>query len=45
MDQNIFATHPIYVDYEASTDGIVRHKQLQNNIGIVDKFGYMIVTV
>ena len=45
MNQKIFATHPIYNDYEASVDGIVRHKRLKKTIGAVGKFGYMQIGV
>ena len=45
MNKIIFAAHPIYDDYEASTDGIIRHKRNKKNIGIVNKFGYIQITV
>ena len=41
MNQSKFATHPIYVDYEAFTDGIIRHKRLKKNIGVIDSARYM----
>ena len=41
----MFTSHPIYADYEASRDGIVRHKRNRENIGWVSKLGYMQVTV
>ena len=36
MNQKTFATHPIYVDYEASRDGVVRNKINMTPIGTID---------
>ena len=45
MNQKTFASHPIYVDYEASTDGVVRNKRLKKTIGIVGNTGYMQISI
>ena len=45
MNQKTFASHPIYVDYEAATDGIIRNKRLRKNIGAVINSGYMQICV
>ena len=41
MDQKTFTTHPVYVDYEASRDGIIRNKKNRKSIGWVSNMGYM----
>ena len=41
MDQKTFTSHPVYVDYEASRDGIVRNKRNKKPIGVVSNMGYM----
>ena len=43
MDQD-FRPHPVLVNYEASSDGVVRHRRLKKPIGWVSKMGYLMFT-
>ncbi len=40
MEQKEFVRHPIYTNYEASRDGVIRHCRLKKPVGSLDKFGY-----
>ena len=40
MDQD-FRPHPVLVNYEASSDGVVRHRRLKKPIGRVNNRGYL----
>jgi len=40
-----FKSHPILVNYEASPDGIVRHRRLKKPVGADNNMGYLIFTV
>ena len=42
MDQNTFKSHPVFTNYEASSDGRVRNKRLMNDLGHVNNKGYKI---
>ena len=41
MEQN-FKSHPVLVNYEASRDGVVRHRKLKKPVGSVNNMGYLI---
>ena len=45
MNLKTFTSHPIYSDYEASRDGIVRHKRLKKTIGTIINTGYILIRV
>ena len=45
MDEILFVSHPVYTDYETSRCGIVRNKRLRKSIGMINKMGYLAVTV
>ena len=36
-----FKSHPVLVNYEASRDGVVRHRRLQKPVGWVNNTGYL----
>ena len=36
-----FRPHPVLVNYEASPDGVVRHRRLKKPVGVVDNHGYL----
>ena len=40
MNHSTYVSHPIYVNYEASPTGIVRHKQRKTPIGVIHNVGY-----
>ena len=39
-----FRPHPVLVNYEASPDGVIRHRRLKKPVGIVSNAGYLIFT-
>ena len=45
MDQKTFTSHPVYVDYEASRDGIVQNKKNRKTIGRISNTGYMRISI
>ena len=44
MDQN-FKPHPVLVNYEASSDGVVIHRRLKKPVGVFSNTGYFMFTV
>ena len=42
---NTYVSHPIYVNYEASRDGKVRHKERKTSVGRITNTGYLRITV
>ena len=40
MNQD-FKTHPVFVNYEASSNGVVRHRGLKKPVGVVNNMGYL----
>jgi len=44
-DDNDFWPHPIYTDYEANRNGIVRHIKYKKPIGYLNNLGYYNNTV
>ena len=36
-----FKPHPVLVDYEASADGVVRHRRLKKPVGFLNNRGYL----
>ena len=36
-----FKPHPVLVNYEASRDGVVRHRILKNSVGVVNNRGFL----
>jgi hypothetical protein len=40
MEQKEFVRHPVYANYEASRDGVIRHCRLKKPVGSLNKFGY-----
>ncbi len=40
MEQKEFVRHPIYTNYEASRDGVIRHCRLKKTVGSLNKYGY-----
>ena len=45
MDKLLFMPHPVHGDYEASEDGIIRHRQLQGCIGSVANSGCLKISI
>ena len=44
MEQN-FRPHPVFFNYEASRDGVVRHRILKNPVAVVSNMGYLAFSV
>jgi hypothetical protein len=44
MEQD-FRPHPVLVNYEASRDGVVRHRRLKKQVGWLNNSGYLRFTV
>ena len=40
MEQE-FKPHPVLINYEASSDGVVRNRRLKREIGLVNNMGYL----
>ena len=40
-----YVSHPIYVNYEASRNGIIRHRRRKVYIVRVNNMGYLLITV
>ncbi len=40
MEQKEFVRHPIYTNYEASKDGVIRNCRLKKPVGSIDNAGY-----
>ena len=41
----MFTSHPIYADYEASRDGMIRNKKNRKTIGRIINTGYMKISI
>ena len=39
-----FRPHPVLVNYEASSDGVVRNRRLKKSVGCVNNMGYLTFT-
>jgi hypothetical protein len=45
MEQKEFSRHPIYTNYEASRDGVIRHCRLKKPVGSLNNAGYFIFSI
>ena len=41
----IFRPLPVHVNYEASRDGVIRHRRLKKSVGWVNKMGDLMFSV
>ncbi len=42
MEQKEFVRHPVYINYEASRDGVIRNCRLKKPVGSLNNAGYFI---
>ncbi len=40
MEQKEFVRHPVYINYKASREGVIRNCRLKKPVGNIDKAGY-----